>query len=592
MEAAIAASQPGSTALNLDQALVFARHIQGQDGRPRRRDRLHRSRPHRAARSRFRPRAAAQSACDCDCGQRGKRGPPQSGHAPCRRPIPTLWEIYVLARNYGNAPHTVDAVARFRPAGTGWARGRRRAVRDSAARRGEGDRVRIPNRAPPAFWASHLLPTTAFPATITPSWSCRRSRRCTSSSIRAQPELLRPVLAATPRVTAVYRTPEEYRPDDKGLLILDRFVPPQRPAADSIWIDPPARVRRSRCASRVEQAAFHGWDSGASGGCRAAHARFQARDHASVFEAGGERRAGRRSGGGSRDCGARRQAEDRGVRLPPGALRDALRTGDAAAVRQSAALDLAGDFPPLRKSPAASVGAVKLVDGTGDRRGQDVKVTGDDGSAVPFTLRDRTLNFFSGAPGAREGGGGRPRVSLLADAAELWDIEVGRRRPRPRKGVPRFTQVLEASTRSLAVAGACWARSGCWRSGILYGRFRRCGAARGRTLLMRSAAQKRSEAAAMTFDHPRCCCCWRCCLVAWAAWEWRQSSRRLALILKAAAFVCIALALAGPRLTVYQSKVAVACWPTPRPAFRRRICSANRPSPTQVERPRAATGRA
>ncbi len=32
-EAAIAASQPGSTALNLDQALLFARHIQGQDGR-------------------------------------------------------------------------------------------------------------------------------------------------------------------------------------------------------------------------------------------------------------------------------------------------------------------------------------------------------------------------------------------------------------------------------------------------------------------------------------------------------------------------------------------------------------------------------
>src|SRR6185369_11643319 len=33
VEAAIAASQPGSTALNVDQALIFARHIQGQDGR-------------------------------------------------------------------------------------------------------------------------------------------------------------------------------------------------------------------------------------------------------------------------------------------------------------------------------------------------------------------------------------------------------------------------------------------------------------------------------------------------------------------------------------------------------------------------------
>jgi hypothetical protein len=33
VDTAIRASQPGSTALNLDQALTFARHVQGQDGR-------------------------------------------------------------------------------------------------------------------------------------------------------------------------------------------------------------------------------------------------------------------------------------------------------------------------------------------------------------------------------------------------------------------------------------------------------------------------------------------------------------------------------------------------------------------------------
>src|ERR1017187_3371834 len=44
----------------------------------------------------------------------------------------------------------------------------------------------------------------------------------------------------------------------------------------------------------------------------------------------------------------------------------------------------------------------------------------------------------------------------------------------------------------------------------------------------------------------------------WAGWEWRQSARRLALGLKTAAFVCIVLALSGPRVVVYQTKVAVA----------------------------------
>lgn len=61
----------------------------------------------------------------------------------------------------------------------------------------------------------------------------------------------------------------------------------------------------------------------------------------------------------------------------------------------------------------------------------------------------------------------------------------------------------------------------------------------------------------MTFAHP-----WLLLLallpVGWAAWEWRASARRLALGLKAAAFLCIALALAGPSMLVYQSKVAVA----------------------------------
>ena len=44
----------------------------------------------------------------------------------------------------------------------------------------------------------------------------------------------------------------------------------------------------------------------------------------------------------------------------------------------------------------------------------------------------------------------------------------------------------------------------------------------------------------------------------WAGWEWRETARRTALGLKAAVFICIVLALSGPRVVVYQTKVAVA----------------------------------
>jgi len=61
----------------------------------------------------------------------------------------------------------------------------------------------------------------------------------------------------------------------------------------------------------------------------------------------------------------------------------------------------------------------------------------------------------------------------------------------------------------------------------------------------------------MSFEHP-----WALLLLllpaAWVAWEWRRSGRRPALLLKAGAFAAVALALAQPVLTVYESKIAVA----------------------------------
>ena len=44
---------------------------------------------------------------------------------------------------------------------------------------------------------------------------------------------------------------------------------------------------------------------------------------------------------------------------------------------------------------------------------------------------------------------------------------------------------------------------------------------------------------------------------AWAAWEWRRSGRRGALLLKAASVAAVIAALAQPVLTIYETKVAV-----------------------------------
>ncbi len=47
-------------------------------------------------------------------------------------------------------------------------------------------------------------------------------------------------------------------------------------------------------------------------------------------------------------------------------------------------------------------------------------------------------------------------------------------------------------------------------------------------------------------------------VAAWAAWDWKHTSRRAALALKAAMLALVVLALAEPRLTVFEQRVAVA----------------------------------
>src|ERR1035438_5171773 len=115
IEDAITASEPGATALNLDQALVFARHVQGQEG-------------HRPGEIAF-----------IGPGRTAPRDPGTTSLPRNLRVIPIpdnvenvglrkvgmrrsgadseLWEIYVAVRNYGARPHTVTLSLDLGPGG-------------------------------------------------------------------------------------------------------------------------------------------------------------------------------------------------------------------------------------------------------------------------------------------------------------------------------------------------------------------------------------------------------------------------------------------------------------------------------------------
>jgi hypothetical protein len=490
LEAAIQASQPGATALNLDQALAFARHIQSQAG----------GAPHGPAgeiafigtgRTAGREAAAPPAPRNLrvllvpdqieNCGLRKigmRRSAADSG----------LWDIYVSARNYGTQPRNVTLAIDFGPGGNAGrvAAGTQRLTLPPGTEKEASFEYRTDAAG---ILGVTLLPHDAFPADDRAQLELPAQPTLAVTVYSADPDLLKPLLAATPRVAAVYRQPAEYRNNDAGLVILDRFVPPERPAADSLWIDPPGAGSPIPVRRVVEQAPFAGWDSAhpAAAGLRTKDFKL---DRATVFEPAPE--DGRI---GEVDAGPVIVARPGHPKIVVFGFHPAL-----SAMRYELATPLL--FANLLRwfSPeifrrweisGGSVGSVKL-EMDQDTLPKDVRVTAEDGSPVPFTVRDRTLDFFAGVPG--------PVRVVAADREYIYSLtlpEIGDARWEPPadalKTIPHFSLAIDTVTdlwRWLALAGG----TGLMAEWILFGHFRRFRQARVlRPVLLRSKASDPEE---------------------------------------------------------------------------------------------------
>ena len=278
---------------------------------------------------------------------------------------PDLWEIYVSARNYGTQPRnvTLRSISALPARPAAWRPASQRLTLPPGAEKEASFEYRT--RA-----AGHARRHADAARRLSRRRSCRAGTALAAEPAVTvysnEPDLLRPVLSATPRVTPSIASRKSTGADDQGLVILDRFIPPQRPAADSIWIDPPAQgspipVRKTWSRPR------------SSTGIRRIRRppvcapRISSWTRPSVFEAGaGDGQIGEVEAGPVIVARAG-QAQNRGVRLPSRALGDALRAGDAAAVRQPAALDRARDLPPLGDHRRQR-GRGQAGDGPGRRR--------------------------------------------------------------------------------------------------------------------------------------------------------------------------------------------------------------------------------
>jgi hypothetical protein len=466
VDAAILASTPGSTALNLDQAFAFVQRLQQSGGRPG--EIAFIGTGHIAGREGGAPLPALRNLRVIqipdtmeNCGLRkvGARRSEKDGD---------VWEVYAAVRNYGSRPRTVTLAAEFGLPGASAARVPIGARSLPLAPGAEAEATFQHRTRAAGVIVLGVFPRDAFSADDHAELELPAQPSLAVTVYSTAPELLRPLFASNPRVTAVYRTPAQYRADDGGLVILDRFIPPARPKADSIWIDPPAAGSPIPVRSRATAVAFARWNLShqTAAGLRAKDFRLEA---TSVFNtAEGDVKVGEIAAG---PVIVARPSQPKIAVLGFHPALSGMRYELATPLLFANLLRWASPEIFRRYELAGgSIGAVKVVLDQ-DSPAAGVKVLQSDGSPVPFTVRDQVLHFFAGTPGSvRVLAGDREWVYSLT-IPEVWDA---RWTPPEdiRHGVPRAGGVRAAAAEMwpwLAVLGGL----GLLAEWLLFGRFRR-----------------------------------------------------------------------------------------------------------------------
>jgi von Willebrand factor type A domain/Aerotolerance regulator N-terminal len=444
VEEAIVGSEPGATALDMEAALEFARQTQqlsarraGEivfvgSGRVSEREAA-------ALSSISMPNLRIAPIVDTaeNCGLR-KIGLRRSATDP------DVWDIFISVRNYGLKPRTVRLVLQFggAPAGS----------QSLTLPPGSEQEVLFQRRTRAAGLLDvRLIPRDAFPADDRAVIELPEQKTLSVVVYSNEPQLLRPMLEASPHVRAVFRPVAEYSASETaGLVILDRFRPPSPPKVDSIWIDPPAGGSPIPVRSTVTHAMLTRWHSERSLG-EGLRSKDLNLDSATVFEAAPDdiRIAEVEAG----PVIVARPGKPKTVVIGFHPARSAMRYELATPLLFANTLRwMAPDIFLRRELIGGSVGTINTTLDS-EVKPSDIRVTQADGSALPFTLRNRSLHFFSGAPGI-------VRVTA-ADRELVYSLvlpEIGEAKWEPPAGVKRG---IPAARRNPAAAIDLWQALAC-----------------------------------------------------------------------------------------------------------------------------------
>ena len=428
---AIADSKPGSTALDLGQALGFA-------------SRTHQLSANRAGEIVYAGPARVGDTDEAIPAAANLRvlpvpdGVANSGirHVGMRRSPddPNIWDVYVSCRNYGLQPRVATVAIGFGSAPAG-------AQRITLPPNADQEAVFKLRTHAAGLVEVRLSPTDDFPDDNRAVLEIPAYAGLGVTIYSDAPDQLRPLFGANSRISAVFKPTAQYKPDTGGLVILDHFRPKEGPRGDTLWLDPPATDPPIPVRARVDHPGPIRWatDQPMAAGLRTKDAKP---DATTVFEpAPGDLKIAeidkgpvilaRHTGPNQKMVVVGFHPSNPGLRYElatPLLIGNILRWLSPDSFRN---LDLA----------ASSAGTVyaELPAGTTP---DTVRVVRQDGTPLPFSLSGRSLHFFSGTPGiVRVLAASHESVyslSLPGMWTRKWDPPATARR-----GLPAFRETLQ-----------------------------------------------------------------------------------------------------------------------------------------------------
>ncbi len=432
---AILESQPGATALNLSQNLEFARELQRQSGSfpgqlpgeivysgPGRISAREASAMNLPAIPVFRVLNVEDAIENSGLRSVGARRSDTD---------PGTWDILVRVRNYGKTSRLANVTLNFGKAPMG--------IHPLELPPGSEKETLFKVRTRAAgIIEARLYPKDAFEADNYAALELPEQRVLHVVAWTDQPEQMRPALASDPRVNAEFKPKSQYTPANDGLVILDRFHPAQRPEGNVLYIDPPNDKPPVPIQERVEHPEGLRWvpDQPLTEGLRARNTQIEA---TSVFQMGpgtiriAEIEKGPVLVARTSDDGKSRMVvigfnpfagSMRYELTTPLLLGNILRWMEPGVFRD---VDVATQSTGAVSSPIAN---------TTDRN--SVQVLTDDGTVLPFNIRDRAVQFFAGKQERVRVIAGNTESVFSLTLPEMWDTK-WTPPTTARKGIPAWS---------------------------------------------------------------------------------------------------------------------------------------------------------